>query len=521
MNKFEEIKAARDGLDVWPDVERYAREGWESIGDDDKVRMKWYGIFFRRHIPGFFMLRIRIPGGIATSEQMRAIASVASDFARGEIDITTRQQFQIRWYRIESIPEMLARLTAVGIDTRQTGMDNIRNVMCCPLAGLTTHELFDASPIAREFSARFVGNREFTNLPRKFNVTITGCIDNCVPLESQDVGMGPAVKEIDGRLVSGFNVLVGGKMGSGGFAPAQPLDVFVPPEEAAEVAAQMVLLFRDHGSRETRSRARLIFLLEDWGMARFRAALEERLGRPLERAGHDARGAYRADHLGFAPQRKPGRYSVGLSVPIGRLTSAQLTAAADLADRYGRGELRLTPEQNLILPHVVDSQLPRLLNEPLLEELRPDPTPAVRGTVGCTGLGTCDLALAETKETSLAVARRVDRAVRLERPLSINWSGCPAGCGNHQVADIGVQGDKARINDEVVEVYHVLVGGKTGVGACAATRVVSQVPADRIGEVVERLARAHASGHNLREAGRLIAADLGQADAQPELVPSA
>src|SRR5437870_2625542 len=197
VNKFEEVKAAKDGLDVWPDIERYAREGWEAISDDDKMRMKWYGVFFRRHIPEFFMLRIRIPNGIASSEQMRAIANVAGDFARSEVDITTRQQVQIRWYRIESVPEMLARLAAVGVDTRQTGMDNIRNVMGCPLAGLTTHELFDASPVAREFTSRFVGNREFTNLPRKFNVMMTGCIDNCVPLETQDIGMGPAVKEID------------------------------------------------------------------------------------------------------------------------------------------------------------------------------------------------------------------------------------------------------------------------------------------------------------------------------------
>jgi ferredoxin-nitrite reductase len=521
LNKFEAIKSEKDGLDVWPDLERYALEGFESISDDDKVRMKWYGVFSRRHIPGFFMLRIRIPNGIATSEQIRAIAGVASDFARGQVDITTRQQFQIRWYRIESLPEMVARLSAVGVDTRQTGMDSIRNVMGCPLAGATTHELFDASPIVRDFTTRFVGNKEFSNLPRKFNVAMTACIDNCVPLETQDIAMGPAVKLIGDQLVPGFNVMVGGKSGSGGFTPAQPLDVFVRPEDAAELAAQIVLLFRDCGPRETRSRVRLAFLVQDWGIERFRAELESRMGCRLERAGQDARGAHRTDHIAIAPEHELGMYSLGLSVPIGRLTSAQLMTVADLADRYGRSEIRLTYDQNLIIPHIADRNLPWLLNEPFLQELRPDPTPAVRGTVSCTGLGTCDLALAETKETSLEVARQVDGAVSFDRPISIAWSGCPAACANHQVADIGVQGDQARVNGKVIPVYHVYVGGHLRRGARAGARVLSQIPADRIGSVIEALARAHAERRDLAAAARPIAAEMGQAPEQPELIPVA
>jgi ferredoxin-nitrite reductase len=521
MNKFEEIKAEKDGLEIWPDIERYAREGYDSISDDDKVRMKWYGVFFRRHIPGFFMLRIRIPNGIATSEQIRTIASIASDFARGQVDITTRQQFQIRWYRIESVPEMVARLAAVGVDTRQTGMDNIRNVMGCALAGATTHELFDASPIVRDFTSRFVGNKEFSNLPRKFNVAITGCIDNCVPLETQDIAMSPAVKLIEGQLIPGLNAMVGGKSGSGGFTSAQPLDVFVRPEEAAELAAQIVLLFRDCGPRETRSRVRLAFLIEDWGMERFRAELESRIGHSLERAGQDARGSHRTDHIAIAPEHELGVYSLGLSVPIGRLTSDQLMKVADLADRYGRGEIRLTHDQNIILPHIVDRHLPWLLNEPFLQELRPDPTPAVRGTVSCTGLGTCDLALAETKELSLEVARRADSATRFDRPIAIAWSGCPAGCANHQVADIGVQGDQARVDGNVIPVYHVYVGGRLGCGARAGVRVLSQIPAERIGSVVEELSRAHAERRDLTAAAHRIAAGMGKAPEEPELVPVA
>ena len=216
MNKFEEIKATKDGLDILPDIERYARIGWEAITDDDKVRMKWYGLFFRKHTPGFFMLRIRIPNGIATAAQIRTLGELANEVGRGELDLTTRQQIQLRWFRIEQVPAIFARLEAVGLEVRQTGMDNIRNVMGCPLAGITTHELFDASPAARAYTARFVGNKEFSNLPRKFNVAMTGCVDNCVLLETQDIGLSPAVRQVDGHAVAGFNVMVGGKQGSGG-----------------------------------------------------------------------------------------------------------------------------------------------------------------------------------------------------------------------------------------------------------------------------------------------------------------
>jgi ferredoxin-nitrite reductase len=513
MNKFEEIKATKDGLDVWPDILRYAREGWEAISDDDKARMKWYGLFFRKHTPGYFMLRIRLPNGIASAAQLRAVAGIASDFGRSELDITTRQQIQVRWFRIEHVPEIFSRLNAVGLDSRQTGMDNIRNVMGCPLAGITPHELFDASPAVRAFTMAFVGNPEFTNLPRKFNVAITGCPSNCVALESQDIALVPAEKlGGDGLPVYGCNVLVGGKMGSGGFTPAQPVNAFVHLDEAAEVCCRIVEIFRDYGPRESRSQARLSFLLEDWGMERFREALEERLGRPLPEAGADARWLRQGDHVGVEPQKELGKYSVGLSVPVGRLTSDQTLAAANLADCYGAGEARLTPGQNLILTHVPDKRLAELLAEPLLQQLRPDPSLPLRGTVSCTGAGLCDLALTDTKRHALKVARQLEEMHLLERPIAINWSGCPAGCGNHQVADIGLQGGKARVGNEVIEVYQVFAGGRGGRAARPAAELLNGIPATEIADVVERLVEAHESGHDLVQAARQIALERGAAN---------
>ena len=510
MNKFEEIKAAKDGLDVWPDIFRYAHEGWETISDDDKARLKWYGLFFRKYTPGQFMLRIRIPNGIASSEQLRTLSELAGDFCRGELHITTRQQVQLRWFRIEDVPEMFTRLAGVGLDTRQTGMDNIRNVMGCPLAGLTTHELFDASPVVQEFTSRFVGNKELSNLPRKFNVAISACPENCLHLESQDIALTPAEKRAaDGSFVKGFNVLAGGKMGSGGFTPAQRLNAFVTPGEAAEVCFQIALIFRDHGCRETRSRARLAFLLEDWGIDRFRATLERRLGHKLPTAGWDLRRLRETDHLGVAPQHQAGRYSVGLAAAVGRLTSEQLIATANLADAYGSGEVRLTPGQNLILTHIPDTRLPELLAETLLRELRPDPPAALRGTVACTGVGLCDLAMTDTKADALRVAHRLDNA-GLQRPVAISWSGCPAGCANHHLADIGLQGARSRIDGAVTEVYQVFVGGRSGRAARAATEVLGPIPASEIADVVERLVHAHEAGQDLAAAALSIAAERDQ-----------
>src|SRR2546428_7047373 len=236
------------------------------------------------------MMRIRIPNGISSAAQLRTIGRIANRVGRGIADITTRQQIQLRWIRINDVPQILDELREVGLVTLQTGMDNIRNVVGCAVAGLTPNELFDASPVARAFTDTFVGDVAYTNLPRKFNVTITGCRENCTHAETQDVALVPATKSLGGETVSGFNVLVGGKDGSGGYRIATRLGIFVPPEEAPELCRAIVLLFRDHGSRAARNKVRLALLVEEWGEGEFPDALAGRLGGPLPRAGGGARG---------------------------------------------------------------------------------------------------------------------------------------------------------------------------------------------------------------------------------------
>lgn len=488
-NKIEEIKRAKDGLDVGAEIPQFAKAGWEAIPEADLDRLKWWGIFFRRHTPGYFMVRIRIPNGMATAAQIRAFGQITNRFGRGIADITTRQQVQLRWIRIEDIPEILDLLRSVGLLTLQTGMDNIRNVVGCPVAGLTPGELFDASPVVHAFTALFVGNKAYTNLPRKFNVTITGCRDNCTHAETQDVALVPATVETGGETVQGFNLLVGGKIGSGGYRIASPLDVFLTPDEAPEVVSAIVLLFRDYGFREARSKARLAFLLEEWGLAKFRAALEERVGHSLARAGTDARLPDVTDHIGVHPQKQEGLSYVGMLVPVGRITGEQLEEVARLAETYGNGEVRLTIGQNLIIPHVPAPHVPALLAEPLLRVLCPDPPAVYRGLVSCTGIEYCNLALIETKQRALELAQALVGRLQGVDIGTIHWSGCPAGCGNHAVADIGLLGKKVRIDDKTVDAVDIFVGGASGPEASRGITLMEDVPCDQLPEVVEVLIR--------------------------------
>jgi ferredoxin-nitrite reductase len=522
-NKIEELKSAKHPLDLYPDILRYAREGWQAITEDDKERLKWFGVFFRKPTPGHFMMRVRIPNGIAAAPQLRELAAVTRRYGRDVIDVTTRQQVQLRWMRIEDVPDILDRLHRVGLTTMQTGLDNSRNVVGCPLSGLTAHELFDASPVVRRYHDLLLSDREYANLPRKFNVSITGCLENCTNTETQDVGLTPATREVDGVLVPGFNVRVGGKMGSGGMTVGTPLDAFVPVDAGADLCAQLTLLFARHGPRETRARARMAFLVEDWGIERFRETLEAQWGRPILSAGQDARTRLKTDHLGITQQKAAGTYAVGLCVPVGRSDAAQFAELARLAETYGAGQARFSIEQNVILPDIPDRVLPDLLAEPLLRTLRPDPSPVSRGTVSCIGIDYCNLALAETKGAARSVVHHLESTVlapagggdalgkRLRlRPLSLNWSGCPAACGNHQAADIGFLGGKARVDGQVVETFDVFVEGRTGLDPQPGQRVLEKVPAAEIHQVAEQLVRAHAHGTSLVEAARELAAGRRQ-----------
>ena len=436
------------------------------------------------------MMRIRMPNGFVRSDQLRTIAELSRRLGNGVVDITTRQQIELRGFVLDSIPAIWDKLQGVDLRSLQTGIDNVRNINGCALAGLTPHELFDASPVVEELDRIIVGtkgNPEFTNLPRKFNLTITGCLDNCTHNESQDVALVPAKK--GERL--GFNVLVGGKMGSGGFTIASHLNVFVESYQAAAVVLELTKIFRDHGPREARSRCRFAFLIEKWGIPRLRAELTSRMGYELAFRGRDMRSSHHADHIGLSSQKQPGLVAVGLSVPTGRVNPEQLEELAGLAETYGNGEVRLTTGQNAVIPNVPANRATALFNEPLLKELSPRPSPFTRGLVACVGTDYCNLALIETKRRAVELSEALHEKMGASaKPLTIHWSGCPAGCGNHEAADLGFRGFKTKIDGKLVDAVAVYAGGRTGAHAIAGKEILATVPCDEsfpsvIAEVIQ------------------------------------
>jgi ferredoxin-nitrite reductase len=488
-----------DGLRIRQDLPRLIREGHERMSAADKDLLKWVGVFFRKPTPGKFMMRVRMPNGLAWSRQLRAIADLSRRIGNSVIDITTRQQIQIRGFTLDSVPEIWEKLRGVDLHSLQTGMDNVRNINGCALAGLTPDEAFNASDVVLALDRLLVGrdgNSEFTDLPRKFNIVITGCRTNCTHTESQDVALVPA--RFCGTL--GFNVLVGGKMGSGGFTPAQPLDVFISIDHAAELVAELVRIYRDHGPREARARCRMAFLIEEWGLARLRHELKLRWRFPLLHAGTDLRTTRHSDHLGVTRQKQPGLRAVGLSIPVGRITPDQLDEVARLADVYGAGDVRLTVGQNLVLASVPAQNVPMLLAEPLLRELSPSASPFHRRLVACTGTDFCNLAQIDTKGYAMEVSRGLSGLMTSDRePVSIHWSGCPAGCGNHQAADIGLRGLKTRVGEELIDAVAIYVGGRTGPDTTVGQQVLDVVRCDNnlprvLAGIIQQLDRFRESG---------------------------
>jgi ferredoxin-nitrite reductase len=485
-----------DGLRIREDLPGIIERGHEAMTAAEKDLLKWVGVFFRKPTPGRFMMRLRMPNGFSNSEQLRAIADLSRRLGNSVIDITTRQQIELRGFTLSSVPEIWERLRGVNLHSLQTGMDNVRNINGCPLAGLTPYELLDASAIVFELDRRMVGvdgNPEFTNLPRKFNITVTGCLENCTHSESQDIALVPAI--CDGRL--GFNILVGGKMGSGGFTVASPLDVFVEAQKAADVVLELVRIYRDHGPREARSKCRLAFLIEEWGLPRLRGELIARLGYDPGGAGVDIRQSRHNDHLGITGQQQLHHVAVGLCVPMGRVGPDQLAEAARLADAYGDGSIRFTTGQNLIIPNVPRQRLDELQREPLLEEFPASPSPFVRGLVACVGTDFCNLAQIETKQRALELSQALEQRLGpSHRPLTIHWSGCPAGCGNHQAADIGLRGLRTKVGDRIVEAVAIYTGGRTGPHAVAGKEVLEVVPCDAsLPDVVAGLIDAQQTPH--------------------------
>lgn len=495
LNKFEKIKAEKDGLAVKAELEHFAQIGWEAMDEGDRdYRLKWLGVFFRPVTPGKFMMRLRLPNGILTSAQMRAIAEIVQRYGDdGNADITTRQNLQLRGIRIEDIPDIFNKLKQVGLTSIQSGMDNVRNITGSPVADLDADELIDTRGLVRKVQDTITnngeGNPEFTNLPRKFNIAIEGGRDNSVHAEINDVAFVPAYK--DGQI--GFNVLVGGFFSAKRCDAAIPLNAWVPPnDDVVELCRAILIVYRNHGLRANRQKARLMWLIDEWGMEKFRAEVEKQFGRELPAASpKDEIDWEKRDHIGVYRQKQPGLNYIGLHVPVGRLFAPDMFDVARMADVYGSGEIRLTVEQNIILPNIPDSRLEAFLKEPLLQRFSVNPAPLTRTLVSCTGAQFCNFALIETKNRALAMIKELETELSLPRSVRIHWTGCPNSCGQPQVADIGLMGTKARKNGKAVDGVDLYMGGKVGKDAKLGSCVKKGIPCEDLKPVLRDLLVEH------------------------------
>lgn len=507
LNKVELLKRRKSPLSLIHDIYRWADEGFDSIPPEYYDLFKWHGFFYRKQTPGYFMLRMRISNGVLNSSQLRAIAEISRDCGRGVGDFTTRQNIQLRWITIEEMPAIIEKLQTVGLGSEQTGMDNFRNVTGCPLTGLTHHELLDTRQLTAATALSLLGP-EFENIPRKFNISINGCRLDCTHAQSNDIGLTPATGRMGTRTVPGFNVVVGGHMGSRNPHLAVPLDVFVRSSQVTALCRAILTVFRDNGNRSVRGKARLWYLIDEWGIERFRDEVIKVLGEKLPSAG--ACQLYRdpdpleQDHVGVHPQIQRGLSYVGMVVPTGRITAEQLFALADLADRYGSREIRLTNDQNVIIPNVPTCKTDELLDEPLLEDWSPSPSGVMRGLVTCTGIDHCHFALNDTKGISLAIARKLEeRLPDRDKVVRLNVSGCVHACGRHRLSEIGLEATRLRQEGEVIDGFNIFEGGCLGEDARLGVEVHKKAT---IEETTELLAEAIASRY--------------RSDAAPAAVPA-
>jgi sulfite reductase (ferredoxin) len=513
--RVERLKRSKNAWDHFDEIQQFARTGFDSIPPE------WLGTYFRswgvytqgdgvgviggkngegKAMP-FFMVRIRIPNGLMRSEQVRTIASLAEKYGRSVADITVRQNIQLHWVTIESLPEVLQSLWSVGLTTTGACGDVARNITGCPLAGLDGEEIIDASPLALQIDRELGGNSEFYNLPRKFKISITGCRHWCSYPEINDIGLTATTRRRAGKSEVGFRLRVGGGLSTNPHL-AVALDAFIKPDQVVKVVRGVAEIFRaSEVLRQSREKARLkfLFLEHGWTAETFLAELQRRIGFSLDPGEREEIPAdIHRDHVGVHAQKQPGLVYVGASVLRGRITPQQLNLAADLADRYADGHVRNTVMQNLLIVNVRKESASLVADTLTAAGLPVQASVFARGTISCTGSEFCKLALTETKSFARWLTEELeDRLPAFEEQLKLHITGCPNSCGQHWIADIGIEGKKIKQNGKLVDAYYFCVGGSVGQFAAIARPVGYRCTADTVPDAIERLLE----GFNTRREG--------------------
>jgi sulfite reductase (ferredoxin) len=552
--RVERLKREKNPWEGLDDIRRFAREGFDSITPEWLgTYFRWWGVYTQGDGVGviggkngegkalpYFMVRIRIPNGLLHSHQLRTIANVTEKYARGTADLTVRQNIQLHWVTIQDLPDLLEGLWRAGLTTMGSCGDDTRNITGCPLAGVDADEIYDASALALEANRFFVGNGDFYNLPRKFKVCITGCHVWCAYPEINDVGL-TAIHQGGKDSEIGFSLRVGGGLSTDPHL-ALRLNAFVRRHQVIPVLKGVAEIFRESEKlRENRERARLkfLFLKHGWTAESFQEELERRIGFQLDPAVKETppNDVYR-DHVGIHPQKQSGYSYVGAAVLRGRISSQQMRAAADAADRFAAGELRTTNMQNLLVVNVPNNNVAALANAFDSVGLPVGGSPFWRGVVACSGTEFCKIAITETKSFSRWLVEELEeRLPGFEQHLKLHVTGCPNSCGQHWIADIGLEGKKIKVDGRQQDAYYFCVGGAVGLHQSVARPIGYRCLASEVPDAVERLMRrylderlpdenlrrffARHSDDDLREclAGKFLAAV--ERDPSPGKVPHA
>jgi len=518
--RVERLKREKNPWEGLEEIRNFARQGFSSIPKEwIGTYFRWWGVYTQGDGNGvvggqngegkalpYFMVRIRIPNGILTSHQLRTIAHVTDQYARGTADLTVRQNIQLHWVTIEALPELMEALWEANLNTLGACGDVTRNVTGCPVAGIDNEELCDASPLALDITNALAGNSEFYNLPRKFKISIAGCRAWCSYPEINDVGLTAITRTSRGRSEVGFSLRVGGGLSADPFL-APRINAFLRQRQVIPVVRAIAEIFRDSTDlREHRERARLkfLFLRHGWTPERFQYEIEQRLGYRLDPAEveHPPADVYR-DHIGIHPQKQEGRFYLGATVLRGRISAEQMKAAADLADRFADGHLRTTNMQNLLIINVPKKNTDALAKELAAIELPVAGSPFFRGVVACSGTEFCKLAITETKSFSRWLVEELDeRLPGFDQDMKLHVTGCPNSCGQHWIADLGIEGKKMKVDGQSVDAYYFCVGGSLGAHASVARPVGYRCTALEVPNAIERLLqRFHnerGPGENLR-----------------------
>lgn len=488
--KEERWKHEQDPLDVWDKIIAHADDN-RAPAPDDTFRFKYHGLFYVAPAQDSFMLRLRVPGGIVTAQQMRGLASMAEEWGSGRADITTRANLQIREFQPKNIVRVLEKVDALGMTSRGAGADNIRNITASPITGIDPTELCDVAPLAEALHYYILNSRDMYGLPRKFNVAFDNGGAIGVVADTNDIGL-IATRVGEGHDVPPgvyFRVLLCGITGHKQFA--EDCGLLLRPEQTVAVAAAMIRVFNENGDRTDRKKARLKYLVDRWGVEKFLAETEKRLDFPLTRFAAEScepRPAIdRAGHIGVHAQRQPGLNYIGIAVPVGRLPVKQMRALADAADQFGSGDLRLTVWQNLLVPNIPSERIDEALAAIRAADLDCMAGTVMRGTVACTGNRGCRYSATDTKSHAVELAHRLDTQLKIEQPVNLHVTGCPHSCAQHYIGDIGLLGTK--IGGE--EGYQVVVGGGCDQDKGLARELIPAIPFRALPPVMERLFSAY------------------------------